>query len=255
MSRNRLILSLYYLKWECSLFYETSSARISHISLLYFLELSRESGKGKISLQPLFFFPPHKNSSAYPMVTSHFNNQQILQDEEVVNSTNTCCFREMRIRVSDFCLVGGSFVCLGWLFCLFVWGFHFGLVWFFCRFLCPTVIDELRNVKMVPPVGSFFRALWIPTLICCLPFSRCCSTVLFWSLKNTCYHVAFKRLILILLPSSSTIGIDSSLIHRELLVLGMLYMGEAGGQDKSGFKSKGKQELWKPQLQEASACY
>lgn len=83
------------------------------------------------SLCNLFFFFPHKNSSAYPMITSHFDNQQILQDEEVVNSTNTCCFREMRIRVSFWFLFGGRFFCLFGLAFLFIclgFSFWFGLV-------------------------------------------------------------------------------------------------------------------------------
>lgn len=153
-------------------------------------------------------------------------------------------------------LFGGRFFCLFGLAFLFIclgFSFWFGLV--FLQVPVPYCNRWTQECENGSTSWELFQST-VDTHTDLLPsFLQVLQTVLFWSLKNTCYHVAFKRLILILLPSSSTIGIDSSLIHRELLVLGMLYMGEAGGQDKSGFKSKGKQELWKPQLQEASACY
>lgn len=147
----------------------------------------------------------------------------------------------------SFCLFGLVFVCF--LVCLEV----FDLVWFFCRLLCSNCwTQECRNSSTS---WELFQSTvdadtdLLPSFLQVL--QRCIIPIL----KNTCYHVPFKRLILILLTSSSIVGIDSSLTHRKLLVLGMLYMGEAGGQDKSGLKSKGKQEFWKPQLQEDSACY
>lgn len=120
---------------------------------------------------------------------------------------------------------------------------------FLCRSQCPTLIHELRHPGRVPPVGGFFRAPWISAQICCLHFYRCCNTgvqALFSSIKNTCYHTPSKGIKLILLNNFSLIGTDSSLIHRQhppALARERVCIGEAGGQDKSGLKSKGKWKL------------